>query len=113
MSYLTVIETPHYLAKAEKLLTHAQMQEITMLLAANPDLGDMMAGTGGVRKFRFALHGSRGKSGGARVLHFAATGRGKVFLLDIFAKNEKANLSTAEKQILQRFTRMLREENDE
>ena len=55
-----------------------------------------MTGTGGFRKLRFALEGS-GKSGGARVIYYYCDAGIPVFLVQIYAKNEKANLNGAEK----------------
>jgi hypothetical protein len=72
-------------------------------IAQNPDAGDEMRGTGGARKIRFAGRG-KGKSGGYRIVTFYAGKDIPVFLLSIFSKGEKADLSQAErnefKQIL-------------
>lgn len=66
----TVIETPGYLASArDENVTEEERAEIVSFLAANPDAGDIMAGTGGARKVRFAGRG-KGKSGGYRVITF-------------------------------------------
>jgi hypothetical protein len=59
-------------------------------------VGDVIAGTGGIRKLRWALKG-RGKSGGARVIYYYHDARIPLYLLDIYAKNEQANLSLAER----------------
>lgn len=64
-------------------------------LSENPLLGDVIPGTGGARKFRYAAPG-RGKRGGYRVITFYAARDVPVFLLDIFAKGERVNLSKAE-----------------
>ena len=61
-------------------------------LAKDPELGDLMPGSGGLRKVRWDLEG-RGKRGGARVIYYWAMGRGIILLLFIYAKNELANLS--------------------
>lgn len=59
---LTIAEVPEYIRRAEKLLTEAERREILDYLAANPKAGDIMEGTGGVRKLRWGRQ-SRGKSG--------------------------------------------------
>jgi hypothetical protein len=64
----TVVETPTYLAAAEGLFSETERAEIVMMVAADPECGDVMAGTGGFRKVRFARQGM-GKSGGARVIY--------------------------------------------
>jgi hypothetical protein len=68
-------------------------------LAANPIDGDLMEGTGGARKLRWSRPGS-GKSGGLRVITFYGGITLPVFLMTVFAKNEKANLSKAERNEL-------------
>jgi hypothetical protein len=61
----------------------------------------IMPGTGGLRKMRFAPESaSRGKSGGVRVYYFLADGAGRVYLTNVFSKNEKANLTQAQKAII-------------
>ncbi len=61
----------------------------------------MIAGTGGARKARIALPGG-GKRGGARVIYFVLTSRGTLYLLDIYAKNVKEDLTSADKQEIRR-----------
>jgi hypothetical protein len=68
-------------------------------LAAHPAAGDIMAGTGGARKVRFARPG-RGKSGGYRVITYYAGKDLPLFLLNVFSKGERANLSRAEQNAL-------------
>lgn len=70
-------------------------------LAANPDAGDIMPGTGGARKLRWAI-GTRGKRGGARVITFFSGPPVPVFLLTMFGKNERINLSKAEQNELRK-----------
>lgn len=70
-------------------------------VGANPESGDVIPETGGVRKLRWALPGG-GKRGGARVIYFFQSERLPVFLLAIYGKNEKANLSKAERNAMAR-----------
>ena len=76
-------------------MTHGERLEIVSFLAANPEAGDVIPGTGGARKLRFSGKG-KGKSGGYRVVAFFTGAGFPVFLLNAFAKNEKTNLSKAE-----------------
>ncbi|WP_414716216.1 MULTISPECIES: type II toxin-antitoxin system RelE/ParE family toxin [unclassified Thalassolituus] len=69
--------------------------------------GDILQGTGGIRKLRWSAQG-RGKSGGARVVYFYHNGTMPLFLLTVFGKGEKANLSKAERNDLARLTDLLR-----
>lgn len=68
-------------------------------LAANPKAGDLMEGTGGVRKLRWGRQG-RGKSGGVRVIYYVHSELMPLYLLTLFAKNERANLTKAERNEL-------------
>ena len=61
--------------------------------------GDLLVGTGGIRKVRFA-RGGRGKSGGVRVIYYFYTAEKPIYLLEIFGKNEKANLTAAQRNAL-------------
>ena len=65
----------------------------------NPKAGDVMKGTGGLRKVRFAFPGS-GKSGSVRVCYIDIEGVLEIHLIDVFAKNEKENLSKAERNAI-------------
>lgn len=65
-----------------------------------------MVGTGGARKLRWAAHG-RGKSGGVRVITFYSGPPVPVFLLTVFGKGEKANLTQAERNELREVLRDL------
>ena len=96
----TVIETPEYLRDAKATgLTDSERLTIVDTLARHPDAGDVIPGTGGARKVRFAGRG-RGKSGGYRVITFYTGPDFPVFLLNIFAKGEKINLTRAERNAL-------------
>jgi hypothetical protein len=69
------------------------------LLSADPHAGAVMQGTGGFRKLRVARQGT-GKSGGARVVYIYRNTKYPLFLITVFAKNKKANLSKAERNKL-------------
>lgn len=68
-------------------------------LAAHPKAGDVIEGTGGVSKLRWARDG-RGKSGGVRVIYYFHSEAMPLYLLTMFAKNERANLSKGERNAL-------------
>lgn len=91
----TVVETPSYLRKAKALFSQAEMEAIVETVATKPDCGVLLEGTGGFRKFRVGRSGM-GKSGGARVVYIYRNETFPVFLITVFAKNEKQNLSRAE-----------------
>lgn len=89
----TVVELDEFLRQAKGVMTDADRAELVNHLAANPEAGVSLGG--GQRKLRFARTG-QGKSGGFRSIHFFRPAAGPVFLLAVFAKNEKANLSAGE-----------------
>lgn len=102
----TVAETNTYLHRAEKLLTAAERADVVSYLAAHPKAGDLIEGTGGVRKLRWARAGM-GKSGGVRVIYYVHSEAMPLYLLTLFAKNERANLTKAERNSLAGLVEML------
>ena len=96
----TVVETQIYLRDARDAgLTEDERKRIVDFIAANPDAGQEIPGTGGARKLRFAGKG-KGKSGGYRVITFYSGQDIPVFLLNVFAKNEKTDLTQKERNQL-------------
>jgi hypothetical protein len=93
---MTVVETPSFLRDAASALTDEERTEAISFLAANPEAGDIMPDTGGGRKLRWRAQG-RGKRGGLRVIYYYHNASLPLFLLNVFAKNEKANLTKAER----------------
>jgi hypothetical protein len=84
----TVVETPTYLAIANKLFSEEERADILALVAADPECGDLIRGTGGFRKVRVARKGM-GKSGGARVVYIWRNERSPVFLIKCFRRMRK------------------------
>jgi hypothetical protein len=101
MEYLlvTVAETRFFERKVAQLLSESEKSELIAYLSANPASGVLIKGTGGIRKLRWA-RGGHGKSGGLRVIYYFHSRKVPLYLLTIFGKNEKANLSMEEKQSL-------------
>ncbi len=97
--YITLVELTEYIRDANKLLDEASQEELKLFLAQNPTAGQIMTGTGGIRKLRWARPGS-GKSGGVRVIYYFYNETMPIFLLNMFGKNEKANVSQAERNQL-------------
>ncbi|MCR2833597.1 type II toxin-antitoxin system RelE/ParE family toxin [Parerythrobacter lacustris] len=105
----TVIETESYLRDAKNAkMSEEERTAAVDLVAADPEAGDVMQGTGGVRKARLAGRG-KGKSGGYRIVWYFGGGDIPVFLLTVFGKDEKANLTQGERNALRSLTRSLRE----
>lgn len=96
----TVVETPFYIRKSKIAgLTEDERVSIVTYLAAHPTVGNEIKGTGGARKVRFAAKG-KGKSGGYRVITFCGGADIPVFLLNVFVKNQKVDLTQAERNEL-------------
>lgn len=100
----SVVETPGYIKDAEAIFTAAEREAIVTMMAGDPECGEVVQGTGGVRKVRVG-RGGRGKSGGARVIYIHHDADHPIFLLAAFAKNEKANLTKAERNELASFVK--------
>ncbi len=102
----TIVELPEFQRRAAALVSETKKQAIINYLAAHPQAGVVMQGTGGIRKFRWAS-GNKGKSGGVRVIHYFHNESVPLFLLSMFGKSEKANLSKAERNQLAKLTNIL------
>jgi hypothetical protein len=105
----TVVETAEFLARSSRLMSDQQRAQVVEMLAREPECGEIMPGTGGVRKVRVALDG-RGKSGGARVIYYYHSERLPLFALTVFAKNERANLTAAERNAMAAVARAIKQQ---
>ena len=94
MAMLTVIETPVFLRYAAKLLAPEEHEALIEWLAEHPDAGDVIPGTGGLRKVRWSRAGM-GKRGGVRVIYLMRLAQGELVLLIVYAKAEHDTLSNA------------------
>jgi hypothetical protein len=95
-----VAETPTFQRDAAAAgMTEAEKADLISFLAANPEAGDLIIGTGGARKLRWRRPGT-GKSGGYRVITYFAGRNLPVFLLTLYTKGERASLSAAERNTL-------------
>lgn len=102
----TIVELPEFQKRALRLLKDDEKMSIINYLAFHPQAGDLMQGTGGIRKLRWSAQG-KGKSGGARVIYYYHDGTVPLFLLTVFGKGEKANISKAERNELAKLTQLL------
>ena len=103
---ITVVELPEFIRRSRKLLNEGERQDLINYLAAHPDTGVMLRGTGGIRKIRWKRSGG-GKSGGVRVIYYFHNAKYPLFLLTVFGKSEKANISKAERNALAKLTKIL------
>lgn len=102
----TIAELPEYQRRAEKLLSDEERQRIVDCLAFQPKAGDLIRGTGGIRKLRWKREG-HGKRGGVRVVYYYYDETIPLYLLTVFGKGEKDNLTKAERNELAKLTKVL------
>ena len=88
----SVAETPTFTRQAEKLFSDDEKMELVSFLSIHPLAGDLIPGTGGVRKLRFAASG-RGKRGGARVIYYYLDEDLPLYALLAYPKNAKVDLT--------------------
>jgi hypothetical protein len=107
--WLTFVQLPRFAARwAQLKLTDEDLRALEKMLLGNPDAGAVMGGTGGLRKVRFAPPSRHvGKSGAFRVGYTYFRSADSVYLLAIYPKNEKANLTPAEKVEVRRLIEII------
>lgn len=88
---LTVIETDEFSTWAAKVWSDSEREAFVDWIAANPEAGDVIPGSGGCRKVRWSRAGM-GKRGGARVIYYLRLASGEVVLLIVYAKAKFDNL---------------------
>lgn len=103
----TVVETPVFQRRAEKLLSPEERRGLIDFLAWNPDAGQEIPGTGGVRKLRYAAKG-KGTRGGARVIYFVMDEASPIYALLIYGKDEQADLSPEQRRQIKTLAQQLK-----
>ncbi len=98
---MELIETISFTRRIRELLTDDEYSRLQTTLIEAPDLGDVIKGSGGLRKLRWRLRG-RGKSGGARVIYYWAVTKDIILMLAVYPKSAKDDLTQREIGILKR-----------
>ena len=104
---ITVAETPLFVRQAEAVWDEDERLEFVSFIAASPEAGDVIPKTGGVRKVRWSRSGS-GKRGGVRVVYFYHDAKRPLYLLTVYAKARKEDLSPVEKRSVRELTALLK-----
>jgi len=99
---MVFIESPVFTLQVKGLLTDEAYGQFQQCLAAHPQMGDVIQGTGGLRKVRWAVDGG-GKRGGVRVIYFHVVARSQIRLLLIYRKGVKDDLTASEKKTLRKL----------
>ena len=94
-------ETSVFTRRVTGLLSDDEYAELQQALAANPSAGDVIPGSGGLRKIRWAIRG-HGKRGGVRVIYYHLTSRDQFYMLLVYGKNEQDDLTPEQLRMLRR-----------
>lgn len=89
-------------------MPESEIARLELSITERPDAHPVVAGTGGIRKARWARPGM-GKRGGVRAVYYYQTHAGIVYMLDIYAKNEKPDMTPADKRELRAIVSLLEE----
>ncbi|WP_018268439.1 type II toxin-antitoxin system RelE/ParE family toxin [Methylosinus sp. LW4] len=104
---ITVVETETYLARATEIMSEAERTAVIDMIAADPRAGDLIQGTGGMRKVRVPL-GGKGKRGGARLITFFHDADMPCFLITVYAKDVQADLDPRQRKAATALTDAIR-----
>ena|SRR5436305_5230001 len=104
---MRVVATRGYDRRTRKLFTPAERTVAELEIALAPTAWPVIAGTGGARKAR----AGRGKSGGARIIYYVVIRRGLLYLLDVYAKSVKEDLTDAEKREINKLVAAIEAED--
>ena len=104
---ITVLQLPKFKAEATELIGTDGIEALAVYLIDHPDAGDVIPGSGGVRKLRWAAKG-RGRRGGARIIYLYVVIAARVYLIRCYAKNVRTDLTADEKKQLRQIVAHLK-----
>ena len=104
------VETGHFTARVHDHLTDDEYRRLQWFLADHPDSGAVISGTGGLRKLRWSTEG-RGKRGGVRVIYYWRPAKNRVYLLTLYGKNVKDDLTSSERRAWRRVLEEIENES--
>jgi hypothetical protein len=105
---ITVAETAVFMRQAAELWSAEERLSFIDFIARNPEAGDVIPESGGVRKVRWGRQGS-GKRGGVRVIYFYRHADAPLYLLMVYAKARRENLSPDAKRAVQAFAARIKQ----
>jgi len=104
MTYIGLVEfreSHPFSRRVDQVFSAEEYRALQLHLLARPDAGQVIPGTGGLRKVRWSTGArGRGKRGGARVIYFRYVATARIYLLAVYSKQERDDLSAAEKRVL-------------
>jgi hypothetical protein len=104
---ITVAETPLFVRQAEAVWDNSEREAFVNFIAGDPEAGDVIPETGGVRKVRWSRSGT-GKRGGARVIYFYHDAARPLYLLIVCAKARREDLTPEEKKAVRKLATILK-----
>ena len=102
MQTMVIIETSIFTRQVTRLLDEDEYRLLQSILVNRPDAGDVIPGSGGLRKFRWGL-GERGKRGGVRVIYYWVVRQERLVMLVMYPKNERDDLTKDQLKILRKI----------
>ncbi|MCG7411563.1 type II toxin-antitoxin system RelE/ParE family toxin [Moraxella nonliquefaciens] len=108
MQLLTFIETSIFTKAIKELFDDDEYRKIQNELLNDPQKGDLIQGTGGLRKIRFGRNS--GKSSGVRILYYYTDKFGRIYLFAVYPKSVKDNITNAEKAVFKTLITILKQE---
>ena len=103
--FITVAETPTFIRQAESIWNDEERAAFVEFIARNPEAGNVIPETGGVRKVRWAMQG-RGKRGGTRVIYFFHSRDVPIYLLMVYTKGA---ISPEAKKVVRQFAARIKQ----
>jgi hypothetical protein len=95
------VETPAFTRNLSRYLNDDEYKDLQTRLATNPELGDLMPGTSGFRKMRWAdARRGKGRRGGLRIIYYYFRSDHQIWLMTLYDKDEAADLTAKEKKAL-------------
>jgi hypothetical protein len=104
---ITVLQLPKFKAEATDLIGTEGIEAVAVYLINRPDAGDVIPGSGGARKLRWAAKG-KGRRGGARIIYVYVAVAARIYLIRCYSKNVKTDLTAEEKRELRQIAAGLR-----
>jgi len=99
---MVFVETPVFTRTMKRVMTDEEYRQLQSAMVARPDRGDLIPGSGGLRKLRWKISG-RGKRGGARVIYYWAVAPNEFYMLLVYVKAEQEDLTRDQLQILRQI----------
>ena len=96
---MVIIETRIFTRRIKELMSDDEYRALQETLVNRPSMGDIVQGTGGLRKVRWK-HEGRGKSGGVRVIYYWMTADEHLYMLYVYAKSQQEDLTAEQKKAL-------------